>query len=305
MLDLITALQVGLQKKEEQRHAWDKSAIHVTDLAITLGGDDGTCPLAVWMRLRGYARKPETLGKMLMFDNAHSLHERTAELLKLGLPADEWVVESIEESVGKHLPRRMKGRLDVKLRHIHTGVVLVVDIKTVRGSAFNFLKEPKRAHVLQVQTYCMAVNAHGGLIVYVDREGQNAAVQFPVPRNDKRVIDAMARTHRILDADTPPDVLRPVVSRRSNKTRPDSVELSMPWQCRYCDLLDVSCRGALPPTLRELGIVARVNKDGTASWCITPPEGTKISQEEGLLVMDIVNEYLRTAAEPEPEHPVH
>lgn len=230
MLDLVTALHKGLQEKEKQRHEWDKTAIHVTDLSITLGGDDGGCAHSLWKRVRNYPRAPETLGQMLMFDNAHSLHERAAELMDLGLPKD-WEIVEIEKSVAHKLPKGMKGRLDVKLRNKESGVTLIVDIKTVRGNAFKFLDKPKPAHVLQVQTYIWAENADGGLIVYLDREGQNAVLQFSVPRADDRVLDAMARTVRLISAETPPPIMEPKVTYKTYKTVDALLVVKSPWQC--------------------------------------------------------------------------
>lgn len=261
MLDLVTALHKGLQEKEKQRHEWDKTAIHVTDLSITLGGDDGGCAHSLWKRVRNYPRAPETLGQMLMFDNAHSLHERAAELMDLGLPKD-WEIVEIEKSVAHKLPKGMKGRLDVKLRNKESGVTLIVDIKTVRGNAFKFLDKPKPAHVLQVQTYIWAENADGGLIVYLDREGQNAVLQFSVPRADDRVLDAMARTVRLISAETPPPIMEPKVTYKTYKTVDALLVVKSPWQCDWCPLRGISCAGALGEHARRLDVEFRVNAAG-------------------------------------------
>lgn len=262
-LDLLEALERGLKERDKTRHEWDQSSIHVTDLAVALPIDDGgACPRSLWLRVHGAERKEQTLGKRLMFDNAHSIHERVAEFLRLGLP-EEWVIEAIEESVSDKLPRKMKGRLDLKLRNTKTGVVLILDIKTVRGAAFKWLTKAKPSHIIQVQAYIMAAKADGGIIIYLDREGQNAALQFSVPRADARVIDAMARTHLVVDAPEPPPVLKPSVNRKEYKTM-DSFYVNLPFQCGYCDMLDVSCKGALPPEQRDMGVVARIDKKKNA-----------------------------------------
>lgn len=71
---------------------------------------------------------------------------------------------------------------------------LVVDIKTWRGIAFRYLAEPKRPHVVQLQTYVMLRNAAGGLLLYVDRDGENATRQFHVQRDD----DTVRRAARVI-----------------------------------------------------------------------------------------------------------
>lgn len=259
--DLLAALATGLAKDENE---WRRDRLHVTDLSVAIDGEDGGCPRALWLRLHGAAETPLTTGQALMFDHSHAIHERIIPLLQKGLVGTGWRLEHTELSLVGLLPEGVDaGRMDSALRH-ESGRVLVYDTKTIRGKAFGYLNQPKPAHTLQVQTYAMAYDADGGLLFYVDREGQNAARQFYVERDDATVLAAVAKAKAVRELPEAPPILSPKVAIRENKG-PDAVYLESGWRCDYCRLRSTSCPGALPAHLRELGIVAKRAKDGTLS----------------------------------------
>ncbi|MGH7574050.1 MAG: ArdC-like ssDNA-binding domain-containing protein [Longimicrobiales bacterium] len=146
-----------------------------------------------------------------------------------------WRVRTVERSVRCELETSglgiHHGTLDLELEH-ENGTRLVVDMKTQRGRAFRFMLErPKRSHVVQLQTYMFARDADAGLLLYVDREGQNATKQFVVERDDATVQRA-ARVITSIAARK--DVPLPLVRERGKKP---------PWQCNYCPYLSASCNG--------------------------------------------------------------
>jgi hypothetical protein len=253
-LDLIAAVESGLTRGDD----WGRDTLHVTDLRHALPGEG--CPRQLWLRLNNAEARRHSLGELLRFDRGHYFHEWMTEVLNAGLPKG-WAVKLVEQSLTGLLPHNIRGTLDVLLEGPDT--VRVLDFKTVRGRAFNFLDEPKPAHALQVRTYAMAIDAEGADVLYIDREGTNGVRAFSVERDDQQVRDCIARTVAIAEAGEPEPVLGAVLGVRENKG-PDSVYLNEPWQCQYCEYRDVSCPGALPREQRERGIVGKIGPGGFA-----------------------------------------
>ena len=238
------ALDAGLREKE-QADDRDNSVLHISDLSVAIG--EG-CPRSLWLRLRGAEKKELTTGKLLMFDHGKRIHERLIELMQLN---NGWKIQAVEKPV---VLGPVVGRYDTRLWHSVEGWEIIVDFKSVRGRKFGYLDNPMPSHVLQVQAYITAADADGGLIFYVDREGQNSAKQFYVERDDNIVMFAVDECMKIAEAKEEPEILQPKLQINENKG-PDSVKLSMPWNCDYCDYCDLSCPGALPKKMRNLGIV--------------------------------------------------
>ena len=243
------ALDAGLRG---QRDEWDDSRLHISDLAVAIGEK---CARQLWLRLQGAEKKPESTGVLLMWDNGQRMHERLVEVMRSSLN-NGWKIQAVEKQVELS---GITGRFDTRLWHDGEGWEIIVDFKTLRGRAFGYLEEARPAHVLQVQAYIMAADADGGLVFYADREGQNACKQFYVQRDDEEVKMAIANTRVMISCE--PGILSPVLVVAKNKG-PDSVRLKMPWQCDYCEYCGPSCPGALPPKMRDLGIVGHVDGDG-------------------------------------------
>ena len=249
--NLVTALEAALQC-ENEKSTRDNSVLHVTDLAVAIGE---SCARQLKLKLMDADRNLHTAGKLLMFRNGQRIHEDLAYLLELGLPAD-WAIDSIEQHVEF---AGIIGTADIIIRHTVSGEIVVVDFKSVRGRAFHYLEEAKPAHVLQVQSYSYGLDASIGLVLYVDREGQNSFKQFVVPRDDVKVLDAVCATKAIVaDTELPP-TLEPVVKMgKATKTKGVPVTISMPWNCDYCDYRDVTCHGSLPYEYRNIGVVGHL-----------------------------------------------
>ena len=254
------AIEEGLSQEKD---TWGEDRIHVSDLAVTLDGNDKKCPREFWMRLRGYKKKPLTPGKKLMFDHGNRIHERIADVITSGLE-EQWEIIGIESPV-IFREFNITGTTDFVIRNIYTEEIFIVDFKTVRGRAFYHLDDAKESHKLQVQSYAYGKDADGGLVLYIDREGQNAQMQFPVERNDEKVKRAIEETLQIAQQEKIPPKLDYTIQINENKG-PDSIKVCEPWQCQYCDYKDVSCDGALPVKFRTNSIVGKVDDEGNISY---------------------------------------
>lgn len=252
--DIRSALERGLTEDEG---AWDDSALHASDLSVALPNGDGGCPIALRKRLRGDESQDPHLGMKIMFSHGQAIHDRFAQLLEEGLEelSSEWEVRGVEvdltDELTGSLGRPVTGRCDLILYNIVTKETVVLDWKTVRGKAMRWIRKdgPKPSHILQVQTYAEALNADFGIVVYVDREGQNGIEAFGVEPDGQRVIRYVQALERLLEMEEDPSPLDvgmgPQMSRRSNKG-PDSITLKQPWQASYCDFEDCPCAQQVP-----------------------------------------------------------
>ena len=240
-MKIYEAIECGIPQLKSNE--WDQDKLHISDLGVPCDG----CPRQLWLRLRGAEARPHHMGELLMFDAGQRIHDRMVEALELG---GIQVVDSEKETGIDGLV----GRYDVKLND--SGVIVIVDFKTVRGAAFQYLVEPKPSHVAQVLGYVASENADAGAIVYVDREGQNGVRVFEIERNDGEVYDNIAKLKEIAQGDIPP-ILPPVLEQIERKQF-TTIYVKQPWNCDYCRYQDVSCSGALPAELRAKEIAGRI-----------------------------------------------
>lgn len=249
--DIRSALERGLDEAEGE---WDDSVLHASDLSVALPNGDGSCPIALRKRLRGEESQDPHLGMKIMFSHGQAIHDRFAELLEEGLDS-EWEVRGVEvdltEELTEALGRPVTGRCDLILYNVVTKETVVLDWKTVRGKAMRWIRKEgvKPSHEMQVCTYAMALDAAWGVVVYVDREGQNGVEAFGVARDDGWVAAYVRAVDRLLDMDEDPEPIDvgmgPQLSRRRNKG-PDSLTLKQPWQASYCDMADCPCSEQVP-----------------------------------------------------------
>lgn len=243
MIDLVGALERGLDAKEDN---WGTDKLHVSDLAVAIPGPDGKCEQQLALRLAGAKAAEPTPGKKLMFDHGQEIHSRVTSIIEAGL-GPQVTIDGIEVSVTGDLEscgiEDVSGTLDLLLCDHERAETVVVDYKTVRGRAFGYMKGPKPANVLQIQTYMLAVEADYGVLLYIDREGQNFARQYKVERDDEAVRAAAAHAQAIQSGTRKPHRQLPVLNW--NKEGGGTVKAKMPWQCGYCEYYAVSCSGAL------------------------------------------------------------
>jgi CRISPR/Cas system-associated exonuclease Cas4 (RecB family) len=243
-MKIYEAIESGIPKLKS--HEWESGKLHMSDLGVPCDG----CPRQLWLRLHGAEERPLHLGELLMFDAGQRIHDRMVEALEQG---GLQVIDSEKQTSLDGIT----GRYDVKLRD--NDKIIIVDFKTVRGAAFQYLTEPKLSHIAQVLGYTTAEDADGAAIIYIDREGQNGVRVFEIDRNDDEVYANITKLKEIASGDMPP-ILKPILEQVERKQF-TTIYLKQPWNCDYCRYQDVSCDGALPPDLRIKEIAGRV-KDG-------------------------------------------
>lgn len=252
MLDLVRVLEVGLDEVESKE--WDPLKIHVSDLSVSIENErEKKCPRELWLRLQGAKKRKLKPGEKLMFKQGNNLHELAVELIRKGLlgktPDVRFIFDNAEQ------PAEIQGiigKYDCKLADYSGDSIkeMIVDFKSLRGNAFNYLDKAKPSNVLQVQAYMMAVNADYGMLLYIDREGQNFARQFKVERNDPAAQKAINKTKDIANSKNPPDVMEPTIVHKKNK-KSTAVYIKEPWQCSRCLYCNVSCQSWISGDVRK------------------------------------------------------
>lgn len=258
-----------------------KGKIYASDLGVALGPDHAGCARALWEKLHDAPQKRPSPGELLRFRIGDLIHDYIANLLRKELPKHGWEVIGVEKDVRLD---GVRGRYDIKIRNQETGEVRIIDCKTKRGSAFGFLKEPKKSDQLQVQYYAQD-EADGGDLLYIDREGQNFVRHFEVAKDDARPKEAARRLHVLRDGD-PPQRLRPKLKRVKNKG-PDSLYLEVPWQVSWCSLAHCPCAKAIGE-LPE-GIVAKLTNDGELK--MVEGYGEWVDGWVGMILDDLKEQY--------------
>ena len=281
-VNLVNALNAALSVADNE---WDDSSLHVSDLSTPTEG----CPRQLWLRLRGAQKKKPTPGQLLMFRHGNRIHRELIEDLRVGL-GYEWEIIAVEKPVEFE---GIVGKCDCLLQNTATKEIIVVDFKSVRGRKFGHLDAQGKSmdsHNIQVQGYSYGFTVSAicepvcGVVLYTDREGQNGFRQYDdVPNDFPAVKDAIAEIKTIDGLSEAPPILEPMIEVKENKG-PDSVKLKQPWNCDYCDYQDVSCHGALPKHLRDLGIVGKTDGAGFKPKDGVPDEVIEIV--EGLLDLE-------------------
>lgn len=262
---------------------WDESAIHVSDYKYSLDPSEGGCDRQLWHRLRGDEREEPKLYERVMWDQGFAMQIRYTWLMTHGLP-EGWKMREVEMDISEGLPADDVGSCDLVLESEDT--IVGVEIKTQRGNAFKYGDFPRPSHEIQAQGELYALKnlfperEVVQRILYCDREGQNAPELYPVGHEPERIEAASRYVSSILVAEDEPDPLDPLIEVRENKG-PNSIYLKELWPCSYCSYKGVSCPGALPDELTELGIVAKGDHNGDFD----------LKADE-----DIVGDYIRAAA---------
>jgi CRISPR/Cas system-associated exonuclease Cas4 (RecB family) len=259
--NLVQALDMGLQVIENEDNR-DNSRLHVTDLAATIPGEG--CPRQLWLQLRGSPKRKKTAGQLLMLRNAKRIHEDLTYIFERGLPS-EWRILFVEHTMEFD---GLIGTSDLVVQNAQSGQIVISDYKTSRGRAFYYLtkdNKAKPAHELQVRSYIYGASkvlenvSDNGVVFHVDREGQNASLQFPVTRDDEAVKRAIVEAKEIVAMEKIPDMIEPVIKLgKETKTLGVPVNIALSWMCDYCDYRDVSCHSPLIYDHRSLGVVGHM-----------------------------------------------
>lgn len=267
MINLTGVLAQGIKTTSH----WAEQKKHVSDLGVSpdIATEDRKCPRQFWLRYNGKAADETTPGQQLMFSQGHALEERVIEYIENGIRYnDEIRLIATQMDVSPGLPGTFTGRLDLLL---NTGNSFwVVDIKTRRGNAFRYSNDIRPADKYQIGGYIhglrmMGINAEGGIVLEVDREGQNFARNFNFDYTQElkyQIENTFQYVDEVSRSPAPPSVMPPKIKINENKGD-DSVVADNPWQCRYCDFRPISCPGAIPPEYDDdLGKVIGHISDG-------------------------------------------
>jgi len=247
----------------EARNQWPKKMkIFPSDL-----GGEG-CPVAFWRNCRDYPKKTPAPGELLMWAQGSNLEDEVGLKLALALAkTGEYLIVTPPAGEKQH---RMefggrRGKLDFLLRNTETGGYIVLEVKSKRGGAFSYLNEIAHNNLIQTRFYIAAVcekydtDDCSGIVIYVDREGQNFVRPFDVRRDDQSVLDSIEELETLRDGPEPPP-MEAVLLRRENKG-PDSLVLKLPWQVGWCSQQECVCKshiGSIP----DGDIVCKQRDDG-------------------------------------------
>jgi hypothetical protein len=235
----------------KKRKSWKRGMkIYASDL-----GAEG-CRLEFFRKLRDFPSREHKPGELLMFAQGENLEEQVADAIAEVLTGSyEWVIVDKQTSI-EYLG--ITGRLDILLRNVKDGNLLVLEVKTKRGAAFKFLDEPKRPNIIQTRFYMAGANAAYGLLAYVDREGQNFIRIFTVERNDESVEAEIEACQSLLLDENQPEPLELELDRRRNKGD-DSFAFNIPWQVQWCNQAECPCSKKIGKV--QTGVVAKGKKD--------------------------------------------
>ena len=241
-------------KKSFENDNQERLEFHISDLGKAIEGEG--CLRQLYLRLTGAEQKEHGIGKLLMFSHGNKIHETINQLLRntnFGIISTERACKfEVDGNV-------FYGRYDVKIKEDNNKLA-IVDYKTIRGNAFNYLNEAKSSHIAQIRGYLMATNIDKGYIVYIDREGQNGFRLFPVFRNDEE-IKQLARKC-IVAKEKIMDILEPKYLKKELKTK-TNFYIKNPWQCSYCDYYGITCEGAISEetNINNNEIIAEIKSD--------------------------------------------
>lgn len=263
----------AMSKLDSDGRDWNEEAVHVSDYKIILNEEDRKCHRQLWHRFNGDERSDDSLWKQVMFDQGSKMHERFSYYISLGLP-NAWQVYGIEVNCTDWLPNDDVGSADLVLWKPDDKEFLVVEIKTQRGRGIQRIKsngKPKNSHRLQCQGYLYALKRRfleeynnptvKGCVFYLDREGQNEPLMFPVDSLDHRIEDASKLANEIREQNIAPDKMKLGAKVSRNKTTSDSVYMDVPWQCQYCEYRGVSCDGAIEESLEYNNKLGTIDDD--------------------------------------------
>ena len=248
----------------DARNQWPKKMkIYPSDL-----GGEG-CPVGFWRACRDYPKKDPTPGELLMWQQGKNLEEEVGRMLALAL-ADTGEWEIVPPPAGEEQHRMkfagLSGKLDFLLQNVETKQFLVLEIKSKRGGAFQYLNEPARNNLIQTRFYMEGVvERYGtpnvvGVVGYVDREGQNFFRPFDVFRDAQSVLDSKAELEALRDGPEPAP-MTPILQRRENKG-PDSLVLKLPWQVGWCSQKECVCKKSIG-SIPDGDIICKQKDDGT------------------------------------------
>ncbi len=266
----------GLQAFDHKPRDWKEEKVHVSDYAVILPGDDGKCERQLFARINGWEKEPPSMGEKERWRHGNLVQQDTVYLIQKGLP-DGYSFAHHELDVSFGLPNNDVGSCDMVIED-RQGRWIPVEMKSVRGNWFRYNDEPREKWNLQLQGYLYGINNHPeypeapyGIVFVRDREGQNSSTQFKTETNNTRIHKASRRANKIRKTAEEakkwsPKAPRPlpVAFKRNENKGPDSIQIEVPWQCRYCSFIE-ECNPPGKDVIeddRHGDYVAKITNDG-------------------------------------------
>lgn len=183
-------------------------------------GDLDKCKKALYYSFMGEKGKSYDGNTMLRFKIGDALHQLIVGTL-LGMEEGVNVVAS--EVNARSKDEMIHGRADIVLNFSdNTEELVVVDVKTISGYGFKYLKgEPKDSHKTQVKAYMKYLDIDKGLVLYVNKN--NAKLKsFEVERDDKVVTKKEEDLKTLLEKNIKKEKMPDISYDKDN------------WKCKYC-----------------------------------------------------------------------
>lgn len=203
--ELIDQFYKDRQKDREQHHFYISDA--------------GKCPRATFFKFKKAPREEMEARVLRMFDHGDHIHQL---IMKPLLSTKDIHVVAAEINIPPQ--ELITGRADAI---ISDGKELyVLDIKSINGSIFNSLSEPKDEHLWQLQLYLHFFRQKKGILLYVNKDTQELK-EFLVSYDAQK---ATTLLKEFLDLKTKIDA--DVIPKRL----PDYPQS---WQCQYCQFKEI------------------------------------------------------------------
>ena len=172
------------------------------------------CPRQAFFDFKKAPKKALNASILLLFELGNRVHQMIVDAM---VSAKD--IEVIAAEINIPPQEIVSGRVDaiIKIKD----ELIILDIKSINGRAFGYLKEAKEDHILQIQLYLYYYKIQKGMLLYVDKDTlkmKEYIVEY----------DAIVVKNLLKDL----EVLRKQID---NNEVPDRLS-NYPtfWKCKYC-----------------------------------------------------------------------
>jgi CRISPR/Cas system-associated exonuclease Cas4 (RecB family) len=203
--ELIGKFYKERQKDKEQHH------FYITDA--------GKCPRQIFFKFKKAPAEEIDPRILMMFDHGDHIHQL---IMKPLLSTRDIHVVASEINIPPQ--ELVTGRVDAI---ISDGKELyILDIKSINGTIFNSLAQPKEEHINQIQLYLHFFKRQKGILLYVNKDTQDLK-EFLVDYDADRaqlLLKNFAELKTKIDTNVIPKRL---------------VDYPQNWQCQYCQFKEI------------------------------------------------------------------
>jgi len=179
----------------------------------------GKCPRQMFYSFKDVPKKELTANVLRLFDMGNHVHQMITKAMILAKD-----IEVIATEINIPPQELVAGRLDAIFKM--NDELFVLDIKSINGRAFSYLKEAKEDNVLQIQLYLYYFKIKKGILLYVDKDTLRMK-EFIMEYDEKVAKDIIKKL----------EILRKQID---NNEMPDRIaEYPKHWKCKYCSYSNV------------------------------------------------------------------